>query len=288
MTWPVPDIGTAERMRSATAEARTQLQLVLTGEHVEAWGWRGRTYSQPVRTSTGLDVWLRVASVRCATAERCGWDPTFWVGAVCAQQDLPPRIPRPALRCWYDWESASWRYRVEVYERICEGSLGEGMVLNSKPVLSSAWWVALRDASEALAGTTTRRHTIHQAYLGWVMPRFLGEPIDVQVPAWSTSHGDLNWANLCAPTLMILDWEGWGLAPEGYDAATLHTYSLLVPEVAAQIRVTFEHALNGPNGRFAELAAIAELLHAVSRGELSGLAAPMRHRAASLLGRDVP
>ncbi len=45
---------------------------------------------------------------------------------------------------------------------------------------------------------------------------------------FSTAHGDLHWANLTGPTLTLVDWEGWGSAPVGYDAANLCLRSLYV------------------------------------------------------------
>ncbi|WP_240796181.1 hypothetical protein [Streptomyces sp. RFCAC02] len=115
------------------------------------------------------------------------------------------------------------------------------------------------------------------------MPKFLGPSVDTRAPSWSTAHGDLNWANLCAPQLVILDWEGWGRAPTGYDAATLHSYSLLVPSVTRRIRSEFADVLNTPAGRFAELAVITELLEGTTHGDNLPLAEPLRQRAAVLL-----
>jgi hypothetical protein len=97
-----------------------------------------------------------------------------------------------------------------------------------------------------------------------------------------------NFANLCAPTLRILDWEGWGLAPTGYDAATLYIHSLLVPAAATTIRYELSHLLDTPAGQFAELVVITEVLHGTTRGDNLDLAQPVRNRAARLLGRPVP
>lgn len=63
----------------------------------------------------------------------------------------------------------------------------------------------------------------------------------------------LHWSNLTGPSLAILDWEGWGLALAGTDAATLHAYSLPVPEVAAQVHETFADILDTPDGLQARL-----------------------------------
>jgi hypothetical protein len=135
----------------------------------------------------------------------------------------------------------------------------------------------------------TSRRTITRHYLRQAMPRHLGTPIDTDpaVP-WTTAHGDFHFANITAPEFQILDLEGWGLAPAGYDAATLHTHSLLVPATAARIRHELDSILTTPAGRHAELVAITELLDATTRGEHATLAGLLRQRASSLLGRQVP
>ncbi|MFE1876426.1 hypothetical protein ACFW9N_37130 [Streptomyces sp. NPDC059496] len=44
----------------------------------------------------------------------------------------------------------------------------------------------------------------------------------------------------------ILDWEGWGRAPYGYDAATLYMYALFTPETAARIGPSWPPSWTGP------------------------------------------
>ncbi|WP_371780176.1 hypothetical protein [Streptosporangium subroseum] len=160
-------------------------------------------------------------------------------------------------------------------------------MLLTAPDLPSTWWAALRAALDDIATISTHRHTIRQQYLDRAMPRFLGAPINTTAPSWSTAHGDCHYANVCAPTLHVLDWEGWGLAPTGYDAAMLHSYSLLVPSAATRVHSEFAYVLDTPAGRFAELAVITELLQSITRGDNLEPAEPLRNRAAHLLGRAV-
>lgn len=75
--------------------------------------------------------------------------------------------------------------------------------------------------------------------------------------------------------------------PSSYDAV-LHSYSLLVPGLAARIRGELAHLLDTSTGRFAELVVITQLLHSTTRGDNLELAEPLRNRAALLLGRTVP
>jgi hypothetical protein len=229
--------------------------------------------------------WLRVAAAEAGTQAA-----TFWDGGRAAQQALPASIPRPALRAIHDDTHDGWEYRAELYDRANTSPLADTATprrLATPP--TGRWFSALRAALDTLAAVPTARRTIEQSYLDNVMPRLLGEPITTTAPTpWMTAHGDLHWANLCGPALSLLDWEGWGLAPAGYDAATLHCRSLLMPALAAQVRAHFTDTFTTNAGRHAELVVIAELLDAADHGASRDLAGPLRSRATHLLGRPVP
>ncbi|MFI5752383.1 hypothetical protein ACIBBE_42550 [Streptomyces sp. NPDC051644] len=109
-----------------------------------------------------------------------------------------------------------------------------------------------------------------------------------QVTAWNTGHGDLHWANLTGPELVILDWEGWGRMPTGYDIGLLHALSLTQPATAARIRTEFAHVLESPGGRNGELVALTQLLQVVGRGRHRDLAGRLTGRAQQLTGTPVP
>ncbi|WP_185444978.1 hypothetical protein [Kribbella qitaiheensis] len=83
-------------------------------------------------------------------------------------------------------------------------------------------------------------------------------------------------ADLTAPRLVILDWETWGQAPAGYDAATLLCTTLTYPVSAESIRRTLMHFLDTPSGRVATLAAAVRFLRFADSGELTELALPVR------------
>ncbi|BBC28913.1 uncharacterized protein SGFS_002040 [Streptomyces graminofaciens] len=85
------------------------------------------------------------------------------------------------------------------------------------------------------------------------------------VTCWTSAHADLHRANVTAP-LKVLDWEGWGRAPEGFDGATLYAYSLLQPDAAARVRDAFP-ILGSPAGLAAEATVCAQLLQTVARGD---------------------
>ncbi|CAI7979105.1 conserved hypothetical protein [Frankia sp. Hr75.2] len=280
--WPPPnDADTVTRMRAAHDRASAALRVAVRQSTTEeAWGFAGRTLGRPAMTPDGPG-WLRIAS-----AEAGRQISTFWDGGHAAQQALPASVPRPALRAVHDHHHDGWDYRAELYDQARARPLATTTIprqLTDPP--DSRWFLALHAALDTLAVVSTDRRTIEQSYLDEVMPRMLGEPITTTAPGpWTTAHGDLHWANLCSPTLCMLDWEGWGLAPTGYDAATLHCHSLLMPMIAAQVRAYFADTLSTETGRYAELAVIAEQLDSASLDH----AVLLRARAAHLLGRLIP
>jgi len=281
--WAQPDDPqVAARMRTAHRQARTTLSVLTDQTAGEAWGWRGRTLSQPVIAPDG-PAWLRIA---CTPTGQIST--TFWDGSLEAEKAIPQSVPRPRLRASQDWTHDPWEYRAELYDRVLTHPAATSPTLVTEPDLPSTWWRAVRTALDDIATVSTHRYTVRQHYLDRAMPHLLGTPINTTPPSWSTAHGDFHYANICAPTLHILDWEGWGLAPSGYDAATLHSHSLLIPRLAAQVRSELAHLLDNATGRFAELVVITQLLHSTSRGDNLELAEPLRDRAALLLRRTVP
>ncbi|MFB4193391.1 hypothetical protein [Streptomyces carpaticus] len=278
--WPQPDAPeVVEQMRTAHRQARTALNLHPGPITKEIWGWHGRTLSGPVHTTTGT-AWLRLA--RASTEQKIA---TFWDGNIAAEESIPASIPRPRLRMWHDWTAGPWKYRAELYDYVSDIPASPAPIITTEPDLPRSWWASLKGALNNITTTPTRRVTIHQSFLDRAMPHYLGTPINTTAPSWSTAHGDLHFANVTAPKLLLLDWEGWGLAPTAYDIATLHTYSLLVPSVTARIRHEFADLLGTPAGHFAELAVITELLHTNNSGIL---ATSVRTRSTQLLNRSIP
>jgi hypothetical protein len=107
---------------------------------------------------------------------------------------------------------------------------------------------------------STERIAVEQDSLTTRLHDVFGEVIDTDIRVWTTAHADLHWANLTCPDLYLLDWEGWGRAPAGLDAATLYCHSLLAPETAQQVYHRFADMLTTPDGRLAQLYAAARLL----------------------------
>ncbi|MFE2586092.1 hypothetical protein [Streptomyces sp. NPDC059378] len=118
--------------------------------------------------------------------------------------------------------------------------------------------------------------------MDWAIPQFVGIPAPAVI-CWTTAHSDVHWANLTEP-LRLLDWEGWGRAPEGFDAATLYAYTLFQPDTATCVRDALP-VLDTPAGLAAEATVCAQLLQTVARGDNRALEAQLRTWAEELRRR---
>jgi hypothetical protein len=83
---------------------------------------------------------------------------------------------------------------------------------------------------------------------------------DIRIDEWTTAHADLNWANMTGPDLWILDWEDFGRAPRGLDAANLWFGSLAVPEIAEKVYNGRRQDMDSRTGQVMQLLKCAELL----------------------------
>ncbi|MDX3528209.1 hypothetical protein P1P75_17635 [Streptomyces sp. ID05-39B] len=265
---PPPDPDTEQRMRAQHARAAKALD-VRVEPGGEFWGWAGRTLGAPARTASGALVWLRLVSAPEDKASGKLWD-----GALDAQHafgDLDGH--RPALLGVHDAFDDTTAYRAELSARVDQPVLSDDPILQHNPQLPDSWWQELARTLEKVSVVATERVAVRQQYMDRAIPEFVGIPAPA-APCWTTAHADLHWANLIAP-LRILDWEGWGQAPEGFDGATLYAYTLLQPDTAARVRDAFP-VLGSPAALAAEATVCAMLLQTVSRGDNVALADPLR------------
>ncbi|MCX4752505.1 hypothetical protein [Kitasatospora purpeofusca] len=269
-----PDDDTRHNLTAAHQKAAGFLGLVCTGPLV--FGTSGTTVGRRAG-----DVWLRVSRGSRRRAPR----PTGQ-GALGAEQFLPASVPRPRLHETVDWTAAGWFYQADVFDLVGP-AISSTPDLRGDPGLDDSWWTGLRNALAAIAEAPGTKITLRQAWVEEVFPKYLGIPAPADVER-TTGHGDLQWANLTARPLKILDWERWGLVPVGYDPAVLWVSSLLVPPVADRTRTEFADILDTPAGRVGQLIAIAEMLQAVDRGYYPELAPLLADQARELTGVTPP
>jgi hypothetical protein len=265
---PPADAGDHQRM--LTAFDRAAAALGVTAEGDPAWGWHGRTIGRRAQHPDHGTCWLRLVSAPAAKAGR-----KLWTGTAEAAQTLPAAINKPSLHALHDDLHNSFAYRAELTTAITAPTCSTTPDLHGELDLPDAWWTSLRTDLDLLAATPTDRVAVRQEYIDRAVPRFTGAPAP-RITQWTTAHGDLHPANLTTTGPTLLDWEGWGTAPAGYDAALLYAYSLPAPATAARVHRTFADLLDSPSGHAALLVVTAELLQSADCGDYPDLVPHLR------------
>lgn len=260
-------------MTEAFARALKELEVTESGP--EFWGWYGRTLSARVESPERGTCWLRVVSAHEDKAKG-----KIWEGNREAARLFDGRVRKPALFGFSVVASDGNAYLSELSEHIDEQVCSPTPVLGTPLRLPDSWWDSLHADLGHVAGASTDRVAVRQEWVDRSVPRFLGLPAP-QITEWETAHGDLHVANLTRDTPWVLDWEGFGRAPVGYDAATLLVYSLLVPEFAQRVRDVFP-VLKTEAGRVAQIVIATDLMQSASRGDHPELVPALRALAAEL------
>ncbi|OLE22072.1 MAG: hypothetical protein AUG49_20365, partial [Catenulispora sp. 13_1_20CM_3_70_7] len=203
--------------------------------HLDPDGSVRKRRSIGMRSDRG--TWVRV---ECRGLERL--DGQGW--GLEAAMVLPDAIPRPKWFCGISWADPVR----QVLWRADETALAAGTPIGRAThatQLNDSWWRRLHSTLDALDGCRTARQATPDCepistrrIATDIAARFPG--IDATVPGdqWTTAHADFTWQNLTGPTLSVLDWEDFGTAPRGLDAATLWFASLTQPGLAERIRTT--------------------------------------------------
>ncbi|MFF3275916.1 phosphotransferase [Streptomyces chrestomyceticus] len=273
---PPPDPTDAQRLADAHDKAAATLGAIPRGPLV--WGWHGRTLSRRADHPEHGACWLRLLA---APADQAGGK--LWTGTADAAHSVPHAVHRPELHGLHDHSDGTNAYRAELTSYVSSPACAPSPVLRRELALTTPWWSSLRTSLKHLAATRTGRVAVRQEWADRAVPRFAGVPAP-QVTEWVTVHGDLHFANLTLDGPVLLDWEGWGIGPYGYDAALLYLYSLLAPATAERIRQTFADVLDSPHGRAALLIVATELLQSASRGDHPELVAPLRALVSNVTG----
>ena len=148
-------------------------------------------------------------------------------------------VPKPRLLTNPDWSDGDWRFRAEFMTVAPSPVIANGMMLRGTPDLTPTWWADLRRAVDTRATHSTERVCVASSGLRLRLLAAFDVDIDPAKLEWTCAHGDLHWANLTAPHLTLLDWEAWGMAPAGYDAAVLYCASILHIAPASSIETFF-------------------------------------------------
>lgn len=278
-----PDAPADSALVSAWQDAASALDLTLPSPCELHHGVGGRTVSGPVTGPDGRPAWLRVESAPKAGGR-------LWEGNRLAEETLPSRIPRPRLLAARTW-GADPVFQALLFVHVEASPVSPTPDLHESPLLSSAWWTELRTTLHELqqveAPPGRRSHT--PGYISRIptyIPEVAEADLDLTVRTWETAHCDLHWANLTRNPLVLMDWEGWGAAPAGYDAAVLHAYALPEPGAEAKVRASFSDVLDTQDGLLAQLIISAEIIQAAPRDAVHARLAPHAHAHARRLLRQ--
>lgn len=204
------------------------------------------------RTDRG--TWVRIEARRTEKIDGQGWN-----GTECAA--FLHGVAKP------DWHAGvSWRddergvmWRADETSLITTAPIKPGGILTTDPQLPDTWWETLDASLTALATVPTTRvatpdtEPMTQQRLTAAIEHVFPGRFDTHIDEWATAHADLNWANLTGPQCYLLDWEDWGRAPRGLDAANLWINSLAVPSLAERIWSHRRVDLESRSGRLAAL-----------------------------------
>ncbi|MFC9581594.1 aminoglycoside phosphotransferase [Streptomyces yangpuensis] len=228
---------------------------------------------------TGAGTWVRLAWCRPEQLSTAAW--TGIEASVAIKG-----VPRPEWYAGSQWHDAGRGvvWRVDEMSRASSAAVSPIGSVDKEPDLPSDWWVALRHALALLAGHTTERVCLRQEHLTTRIREIYGDEVDTTVPDWACAHGDLGWSNVTAPEFTLLDWESWGRAPVGYDAACLWSASLAVPTLADRVLSEFTDLLGTRAGRLSRLMLCANIERAHRRsGRATAMTVPAAAAAAELL-----
>ncbi|MFE9725913.1 hypothetical protein ACFYQ5_20535 [Streptomyces sp. NPDC005794] len=175
-------------------------------------------------------------------------------------------IAKPAWLAGVAWRDETERVMWRADEtRLLPGAPVGSAVVAEAPRLTEEWWASLNASLEALASQHTNRiatpdtETLTQELVtGTIHSVFPG--VDTAVADWRPAHADLNWANVTAPVFCVFDWEDWGMAPCGLDAANLWGASLAVPALADRVRRERRDDLASRDGKLMTLFVAAKIL----------------------------
>ncbi|PPK70180.1 hypothetical protein V5P93_000942 [Actinokineospora auranticolor] len=156
-------------------------------------------------------------------------------------------VPKPLVLDACEW-TEGLTFRAELVSRPGGDPVADALAL------PDSWWRALGSVLSVVASHPTDRVMISQAEIDRAVKYAYGHGARVEVEAWETANGNVRWPHLRQPTPALLDWDHWGQAPAGYDAATLWCDSLAEPELAAVVE------RNLPTTRTAKLAVLAKAL----------------------------
>jgi len=210
--------------------------------------------------ATDRGTWVRIERRPVSRVDGQGWGTE--AAAVLVGVAMPGWLSGLS---WREDTAAMWH--ADECELVPEPPVKSGGRLLVDPGLTDEWWRVFNGSLDSLGSQTTTRvatpDTVtvgRELVAGTIVAAFPEAPRMVVEP-WRPAHADLNWSNVTGPSMCrLLDWEDWGLAPRGLDAATLWVDSLTVPALAARVWRERRVDLESDDGRVMALFNLAKVV----------------------------
>jgi hypothetical protein len=263
------------QQREALMEACRLLDVEQSGTTVR-FGRQRKSVGTEVRTRDGSLNWVKVVCPHHQSA--------IWMRDGELSAPHVPGVSRPSLVRSLDWRSGDAPWCALQFTLAPSPTAAETSALG-EPIrtVDDAWLERLKQAIDRVGATPLGRWHSHPGTIARIISRRFGDGAPFEVDEWRTAHGDITWSNLTTPVLSLLDWESWGSAPRGYDAATLLTHSVADPVTARKIAERFADDLNSRSGLVAQLYLVAFLIDQIE----AGFGDPRHYRPLEALARQV-
>jgi len=231
----------AHKVDRALKRAARRLNLHIKGD--TKYGWNRKSAGSKVIDDSGETKWLRV-QYRDTGNDRN----KLWNGIKKSKNIKGVKKPKFIDETIWKGKNGNFVWRGDVMSYVAENVCSDTPALDHNPNIDENWLHDLKSSMESLMEFDTCRGGASQDFVTRRIRKYVSKKVDTKVDHWTTVHGDMHWANLTTPELWILDWEGWGQGPFGFDAAVLWAYSLKRPDVADRIYNYFRELLDTPDG----------------------------------------
>jgi hypothetical protein len=198
----------------------------------------------------GARSWVKVSALRGVDSHRQR-DAELAAAKICG-------VSRPTLLASREWVQDDRHWLAMQMSVAPSPTVEPGLFAGTAAARIDDHWIAsLKQALDTLRTIDTVRTSISADQIGTLIKERFGPGAGHQADEWHCAHGDLHWSNMTYPDFMLLDWEHWGLAPRGYDAAHLLVFSSPQPDLVRRLQAAFAADLATPSGRVALLAVLA-------------------------------
>jgi hypothetical protein len=177
-------------------------------------------------------------------------------------------VPKPKILRELEWVHQGQELHAFIYSFIPSPSVQPTPWVSAPmPDLDDAWMTALARSLARIGEQPLVRWLLHPGPIARVVGQRFGRRAPYDVDEWRMAHGDLHWGNVTAPTLSLIDWEFYGAAPRGYDAAMLLIFASNDQELYGRFEAAFADELDTRSGLIARLYTIATRLKRIEEGK---------------------